>query len=111
MVPAGGVPRRSLHLLASHHLQGANGPGSTLGVAVHATSSTRVGAANFAPSEGVLPGGAQVDLSWLHSAGPWTFNAALRNVFDRSVYGTASDARHLPLLPGRSVSLTATYKE
>ena len=111
VVPAGGVPRRSLHLLARYHLQGADGPGSTLGLAVHATSSTLVGPANFAPSQVVLPGGAQVDLSWLRSAGPWTFTAALRNAFDRSLYGTASDTRYIPLLPGRSIGLTATYKE
>jgi outer membrane receptor protein involved in Fe transport len=109
VVPAGGVPRRSLHLLARYHLQDADGPGSTLGLALHATSSTLVGAANFAPSQVVLPGGAQVDVSWRRSAGPWTFNAALRNVFDRSLYGTASDTRYIPLLPGRSVSLTAVY--
>jgi len=110
VVPAGGVPRRSIHLLARYHQQGADGPGATLGVAVHATSSTLVGPANFAPSQVVLPGGAQVDVSWLRNAGPWTFNAALRNVFDRRLYGTASDVRYLPLLPGRSVSLTLTYR-
>ena len=69
------------------------------------------GRPSFAPSQVVLPGGAQMDLSWLRSTGPWTFNAALRNVFDRSSYGTASDTRYIPLLPGRSVGLTATYKE
>lgn len=77
---------------------------------MHATSSTRVGPANFAPSQVVLPGGVQGDLSWQRSAGPWTFSAALRNVLDRSLYGTASDPRYLPLLPGRSVGLTATYR-
>lgn len=111
-VPAGGVPRRSLHLLARYALSSdAPGTSSTLGVAVHATSSTRVGAANFAPSQVVLPGGAQLDLSWQRSAGAWTFTTSLKNVFDRSLYGTASDARYLPLLPGRSVSLVAIYKD
>lgn len=110
-VPAGGVPRQTLHLLAWYRLSGAAGAGSSLGVAWHATSSTRVGPLNFAPSQVVLPGGAQLDLSWLRSAGPWSFDASLRNVFDRTLYGTASDTRYIPLQPGRSLSLTATYRE
>jgi iron complex outermembrane recepter protein len=110
-VPAGGVPRQALHLLAWCRLSGTAGAGSSLGVAWRATSSTRVGALNFAPSPVVLPGGAQLDLSWLHSAGPWSIDASLRNVFDRTLYGTASDARYIPLQPARSVSLTATYRE
>ncbi len=109
-VPAGGVPRHALHLLAWYRLSGAAGAGSSLGVAWHASSSTRVGPLNFAPSQVVLPGGAQLDLSWLRSAGPWSFDASLRNVFDQTLHGTASDPRYLPLQPGRSLSVTATYR-
>ena len=59
-----------------------------------------------------LPGGARFDLSLERTMGPWSVTAAVGNVFDRPFYGTVSDPRSIvPVLPGRSFSLTATFRE
>ena len=41
--------------------------------------------------------------------GPWSIQAAVTNVFDRQFYGTVSSPDSVPVLPGRSASLTATF--
>ena len=59
----------------------------------------------------MLPGGGQLALSLGGEAGPWSITTSLRNVFDQRLFGPAADTRYLPLLPGRSLVVTATYQE
>lgn len=106
------VPARSMYLLARYKLPETLLPQTRLGLGLRADSS-RVGAVNFDAPQFlfILPGGAQVDLSLERLLGPWTMNAFVRNAFDRQLYGTQADPRFVPLQPGRSFGLTATYKD
>ena len=103
------VPARALSLLSRIRLGDRLAPFSHLGVAFQAASRTRVGLPCFAPSPTVLPGSGQLDLSLGGTAGAWSATASLRNVFDQRLFGVAGDARYIPLLPGRTLGVVASY--
>jgi iron complex outermembrane receptor protein len=105
------IPRRSLHLLSSIRLGDVIGQDNRLGIAFHAASSTLVGYPYYPALALGLPGGGQLDLSWNGSFGAWTVKGALANVFDQRLFGPAADSRFIPLQPGRSISLTASYTD
>ncbi len=112
-LPLGYTPARALRVLARYRLPGALLPDSSLGLAAMANSSTRVYAFSGTPGNPYLrlPGGAHVDLSLERRFGPWFIQAAVSNVFDRQFYGTVSSPDSVPVLPGRSASLTATFRD
>jgi iron complex outermembrane receptor protein len=106
------IPLRSAYLLSRIRLGDWIGQDNRLGVAFRATSATQIGIPYFpsaATLPGGLPGGGQLDLSWQGLFGNWTMKSAIANVFDQRLFGAASDTRYIPLQPGRSISLTATY--
>jgi hypothetical protein len=106
------IPRRSLYLLARIRLGDWLGHDNLLGVAFHAASTTLIGYPYYPTAEAAprgLPGGGQMDLSWQGLFGAWTVKGAMVNVFDQRLFGTAADTRFIPLQPGRSISLTASY--
>ncbi len=107
------VPRRSLQMLARYRLPERWAPRTSLGAGLRAASSTFVIPLNqFQPREDfVLPGGGQLDLSLEHRFGAWGVRAFLNNVLDRQIHANSTDTAYLPLHPGRSVGLTAVYKE
>jgi outer membrane receptor protein involved in Fe transport len=107
----GGIPSRTLNLLARYHLPETVAPASTVGLALHAFSSLRSVAPN---AEGTasplrLPGGARMDLSWTRKSGSWAFGVAVQNLFDRRLYGTYSTQGFIPLQPGRSFGVTLAF--
>ncbi len=112
-VPLGYAPARALRLLARYRLPESWLPDSSLGLTAMANSSTRVYA--FSGTTGNpflrLPGGGHVNLSLERRLGPWTLSAAVTNLFDRQFYDTVSDPAFVPVLPGRSATLTATFRE
>jgi iron complex outermembrane receptor protein len=105
------VPSRSLYLLSRIRLDDGFAHDPHLGVAFRAASSTLVGFPYYRPAAITLPGGGQLDLSWDGGFGSWTVKAALQNVFDQRLFGPSADTRFIPLQPGRSVSLMATYTD
>jgi outer membrane receptor protein involved in Fe transport len=109
--PARGLPARSMQLLLRYRLPERVLSGSSVGLEWRAMSSTLVdleaGGSNFLE----LPGGGRIDLSLQRLLGPWTFKLFVNNIADRQLYGAADDARYLPLLPGRSMGLSASYRE
>jgi len=109
-----GIPARSLNVLARYRLPDDVLANARLGVGFRAASSTLVGPpAQFAAPqpEYRLPGGALLDLSLERVFGSWAFNAFVNNVFDRRIYSPSYQLTYLPLLPGRQVGLTATFKD
>jgi len=114
-VPAVSLPWGSLYLLGSYQLPQALLSQSRLVVGYRAQSSKWAVAPNpLSPQSQLnLPGGARLDLALDRMLGPLTLSLFVRNVFDRQIYGGApqSDPRYLPLEPGRSIGLTAVYKE
>lgn len=111
--PLGWVPARALRLLARYQLPEAVLPDARLGLAAMANSSTRVYGLSGAAGDPYLhlPGGTRIDLSLERRFGPWSVNAAVSNVFDRQFYDTVSDPASIPVLPGRSATLTATFRD
>jgi len=105
------VPRRSMYLLSRLRLDDGFAQDSHLGLAFRAASSMGVGFPYYRPAAISLPGGGQLDLSWDGSFGAWTIKTTLQNVFDQRLFGPAADTRYIPLQPGRSISLTATYSD
>lgn len=105
------VPSRSMYLLSRIRLDDGFAHDMHVGVAFHAASSTGVGFPYYRPAPITLPGGGQLDLSWDGSFGAWTVKTALQNVFDQRLFGPSADTRYLPLQPGRSISVTATYTD
>jgi iron complex outermembrane receptor protein len=109
-LPPTGVPRRSLQMLARYRLPEHWLAQSSAGLGLRGWSSTFVNEpAGLGPYP--LPGGAQLDLSLERRFGPWSIQAFVNNVFDRQLHNIAIDTRYLPLYPGRSLALTAAYRE
>jgi iron complex outermembrane receptor protein len=111
-VAGSGVPQRSMHLLSRLHLPAGWSPQTSLGLGLRARSS----APSLTPDPAapglqlVLPGSAELNLSLERRFGPWTVNAFVRNVFDRDLYETQGPPGLIPLEPGRSFGLTASWK-
>jgi len=105
------VPSRALYLLSRVRLDDGFARDSHVGVAFHAASSTLIGFPYYRPAAITLPGGGQLDLSWDGAFGSWTVKAALQNVFDQRLFGPSADTRFIPLQPGRSISLMASYTD
>jgi iron complex outermembrane recepter protein len=103
------VARRSLHLLSRIRLGDWAAPATHVGVTFQAASATRIGLPYFTPAPLLLPGGGRLDLLLGGELGAWSLTASLRNVFDQRQFGAAADTRYIPLLRGRTISLTATY--
>ena len=110
-LPATGIPKRSLHLLARYRLPATEPVRNSLGLAFRAYSSSWVVPPDPSadPSGLRLPGGAQFDLSWTREAERWSLRVSTENLFDRQLYGTQSTPGYIPLRPRRSVGLTATF--
>lgn len=111
-LPAIGVPARSMHVLARYRLSGNETARHSLGLGLRAYSSSWAVPPNpLDPSQAQLrlPGGAQLDLSWARATEQWTLGVSIENVFNRRLYGTQSAPGYIPLQPGRSVSLTASF--
>jgi iron complex outermembrane receptor protein len=111
-VAGAGVPQRSMHLLSRLHLPARWSPQTSLGLGLRARSSALVLTPDpAAPGlQLVLPGSADLNLSLERRFGAWTMNAFVRNVFDRDLYETQGAPGVIPLEPGRSFGLTATWK-
>lgn len=111
-VPATGIPKRSLHLLARYQLPGAEPAHNSVGLAFRAYSSSWVVAPDpyGGPTGLRLPGGAQLDLSWTRANERWALRASIENLFDRQLYSTQSMQDYIPLLPRRSVGLSVTFR-
>jgi iron complex outermembrane receptor protein len=111
-VPGTGGSSRSMQLLARYRLPPGQGSESSIGVAFRAYSHQWVSPPNpdgFNPSLRV-PGGALLGLSWTRAAGPWSTTLALNNVFDRNLYGLATEDSFVVAQPRRSFALTLTYR-
>lgn len=110
---ATGVPARSMHVLARYRLSGSQDAARhSFGLGLRAYSSSWAVAPNPLDSDAVqlrLPGGAQLDLSWMRAVQNWTFGVTIENVFDRRLYGTQSSPGYIPVQPGRGVSLSASF--
>jgi iron complex outermembrane receptor protein len=110
---AAGIPRRSLKMLMRYRLPETWLSGTRVGLGMQSTSSTFVLAPDPRSALGTftLPGGTQWDLSLERRLGSWTIQGFINNLFDRQIYATSLDARYLPLHPGRSVAVTAAYRD
>jgi len=103
------IPQRSMYLLSRIRIGDVIGQDNRLGVAFHAASATLIGYPYYPPLALGLPGGGQMDLSWEGVFGSWGIRGSMANVFDQRLFGPSADSRFIPLQPGRSISLTATY--
>jgi iron complex outermembrane recepter protein len=108
-----GIPRRSLKMLMRYRLPETWLSGTRVGLGMQSTSSSFVLAPDPRATIGTftLPGGTQWDLSLERRLGSWTIQGFINNLFDRQIYATSLDTRYLPLNPGRSVAVTAAYRD
>ena len=110
-LPAAGVPKRSMYLLARYRLPGAEPARDSVGIAFRAYSSSWVVApyAAMDPGQLSLPGGAQLDLSWTRATDRWSLRLSVENLFDRQLYGPQSEPGSIPLEPRRSFCIATTF--
>jgi iron complex outermembrane receptor protein len=109
--PAAGVPERSMYLLGRYRLPGDGSVRNSLGLGFRAYSSSwAVPPDPSADQSGLrLPGGAQFNVSWTRTAQHWSLRLSVDNLFNRQLYGNQSASDHIPLQPGRSLGVTATF--
>jgi outer membrane receptor protein involved in Fe transport len=110
-VPATGVPARSVYLLSRYRFSSTEPSRYSVGLAFRAYSSSWAVPPNpsVGPAQLRLPGGAQLDLSWLRAADSWSLGVSVENVFDRQLYGTQSAPGYIPLQPRRNLGVTASF--
>lgn len=107
------APQRSMHLLADYRLPQNLAAGTSLGLAFRAQSDSWVMAPAPDGMSPVLrvPGGAQLDLSWMRRDRHWSFGMAVQNVFARRLYSPTLDTHLVPIDHSRRVSLTLSYRQ
>ncbi|NHB06578.1 TonB-dependent receptor [Burkholderia cepacia] len=98
-----GLPRHAGSIWLSYDLQNEQWRGLGGGVGVIAQSSTEVWGTSAR-----LPGQVRTDLSTWYRAKRWSVTFAVKNVFDRLLYNSAS-ASEAFLQPGRLFYLTTRY--
>jgi iron complex outermembrane receptor protein len=110
-LPAAGVPKRSMYLLARYRLPGTQPARDSVGFAFRAYSSSWVVPPYPAVDAGQLslPGGAQLDLSWMRATDRWSLRLSVENLFDRQLYSPQSTPGYIPLEPRRSFSITTAF--
>jgi len=110
-LPAAGVPKRSMYLLARYRLPETEPARDSVGIAFRAYSSSWVVAPYPAVDSGQLslPGGAQLDLSWMRATDHWSLRLSVENLLDRQLYGLQSEPGSIPLEPRRSFCIATTF--
>lgn len=98
-----GKPKHKMNLWAVYKFQNAALKGFGAGVGVSASSRSL--GTEFTPLF-TVPGGAQLDASLYYATGPWNATLGVKNIFDRTLYGTAVTSAYIPVLPGRTYALT-----
>jgi iron complex outermembrane recepter protein len=98
-----GRPRHKMNLWAVYKFQTAALKGFGVGLGLTATSNSL--GIERAPLF-TVPGGAQVDSSLYYATGPWNATLGVKNIFDRTLYGTTVSGSYIPVLPGRTYALT-----
>jgi iron complex outermembrane receptor protein len=97
-----GQPKHKANLWAVYKFQRAGLKG--LGVGVGLSGSSRSLGSDVQPF--MVPGGGQVDASLYYTTGPWNATLGVKNVLDRTLYGTTGAESFVPVLPGRMYALT-----
>lgn len=99
-----GLPRHKASLWTTYSFQGAALKG--FGVSAGLTTNSRAAGNYDTVYPFTLPGQAQIDASVNWQGGPWSVVAGIKNLGDRTLYGSSSDESFVPLLPGRQYMLT-----
>ena len=96
-------PRHQATLWSTYDFQSGamQGFGVALGVTAH--SEARVG--TFA-SDPMVPGGARVDVGASYARDDWSVRLGIKNLFDRDLYGYSSSALYVPVMEGRTMTVT-----
>jgi iron complex outermembrane receptor protein len=97
-----GQPKHKANLWAVYKFQSADLKGLGVGVGMSATGRSL--GSDHLPF--MVPGGAQVDASLYYTTGPWNATLGVKNVLDRTLYGTTTSDAFVPVLPGRVYALT-----
>jgi len=102
-----GIEKHKMSLWTVYKAQSANWKGWGVGAGITANSGS-LGNINPAYQFNV-PGGARLDASVYYSMPRWDLTFGVKNILDRTLYDTTVSNSYVPLLPGRSVALTAKY--
>lgn len=112
-----GIPRHSFQLLTRLRLPEQVLSDTTLGIGLRAASDMLVGIPGDSlgvlgrPTDYLLPGGGQLDVSLERLFGPWAVKGFVRNLTDQQLYMPTYEVSYLPLRPARHFGLTVTYKD
>jgi len=99
-----GVPKHKFSAWGVYRFPQAALDGLGIGLGVNASSAT-LGSYDPA-SQFKVPGQAQLDASLFYERGHWNLTFGVKNLTDRLLYGTATSASFIPVLPGREYMLT-----
>lgn len=99
-----GVPAHSASLWSTYAFSHDPSRGWSLGGGVFCHSREPTDMPGY-----TLPGDARVDAAIFYRAKHWSAQLGMKNVFDRRLYGASMHAIAIPVLPGRTVTLTTTF--
>lgn len=99
-----GIPARSASLWSTYAFSHDPSRGWSVGGGIFCHSREPTDMPGY-----TLPGDARVDATIFYRAKHWSAQLGMRNVFDRRLYGASMHAIAVPVLPGRSVTLTTTF--
>ena len=99
-----GVPKHKFSAWGVYRFQNAAYTGLGVGLGANASSASL---GSFDPSAQFdVPGQPQFDASVFYDYGRWNLTFGIKNIADRRLYGTATSASYIPVLPGREYMLT-----
>lgn len=99
-----GIPARSASLWSTYAFSHGPSRGWSVGGGIFCHSREPTDMPGY-----TLPGDARVDATIFYRAKHWSAQLGVRNVFDRRLYGASMHAIAIPVLPGRTVTLTTTF--
>jgi iron complex outermembrane receptor protein len=99
-----GIPARSASLWSTYAFSHDPSRGWSVGGGIFCHSREPTDMPGY-----TLPGDARVDATIFYRAEHWSAQLGMRNVFDRRLYGASMHAIAIPVLPGRTVTLTTTF--
>ena len=99
-----GVPKHKFSTWGVYRFQNVAYNGLGIGLGVNASSAS-LGSFDSSAQFNV-PGQTQFDASVFYEYSRWNLTFGIKNVADRRLYGTATSASYIPVLPGRVYMLT-----
>jgi iron complex outermembrane receptor protein len=96
-------PKHQVNLFVNYDFQSAELKGFGINFGINSFSRFRVGSTE---SSVQAPGGTRIDFGVSYRKPDWSLQLGVKNLFDRTLYGFATSTLYVPVLEGRTATLT-----